>query len=345
MIDDYKTRGLPFALYFRKFGVTVMHGPMEYGARLTENVLRDAMPSGVNLLTIQSHSATPEYSGSGSTFNRSAPALLVDDADWQQVAMSLIPFADLIVSEAYMLGPGVRFELDTAFQAARWDRTVLLLPALKDYVAVIDNDPLIQLFPRVIWIDDFHTESLMDSALVKDLIARMARIAALDDTERLRLADRAARDEAFPVDLRPIAAHYEFEARWESQRQDEDDRVRYYCFWKLFRAAHLLFLKSTGSSIEVAKITRPSIAEGSEEFVSVWSSSNPSCISRLSRASTAPNLRPLQPSSCSKCLLVPRISEYICSRYPSKLPLLSERLGTYLSVSSPSKTTWKLEPS
>src|SRR5204863_102494 len=84
-----------------------------------------------------------------------------------------------------------------------WDRTVLLLPPLRSYLAVIDSDPLIQMFPRCVWADSLHTDPLPDAPVVRDLIARMAAIAALADADRARLTDRSVRDAAFPIDLRP----------------------------------------------------------------------------------------------------------------------------------------------
>ncbi len=240
VIGNYNTQGLPFALYFRKYDFMVAHGPMEFGPQLIENVLHEAMPPGAQVLTIQEHeNVLPDYSGSGSRFDRSAPALLLGDEHWREVAASLIPFADLIVSECYMLSEGVRFELDLAYRMNRWDRTVLLLPPLKSFLAVIDSDPLVQMFPRCIWMDSFHGESLTASPVVRDLITRMSQIAALPDGDRRRLTDRAARDEAYPIDLLPIAERYESSAMWSSQWQDEDDRVRYYGFWKLFRAGSI----------------------------------------------------------------------------------------------------------
>lgn len=239
VIDAYNTRGLPFAIYFRKYDIDVWHGPFEFGPRLVENVLREAMPPGASVLTIQNHDSNISYGGSKAFFDRSAPALLLEDDQWQEAAAAFIPFADLIVSECLMLSGGVRFELDTAFGMGRWDRTVLVLPPLDSPLAVVDSDPIIQLFPRCIWADEFHSRSLTDSPLVTDLIARMAAIAALPEDERLPLIDRRARDEAFPVDLSPIAHHYEVSALLGSHNQDEDKRVRYYGFWELFRATSI----------------------------------------------------------------------------------------------------------
>jgi hypothetical protein len=238
VIENYDTRGLPFAVYFRKYDITITHGPFEFGAQLTENRLVEAMPPGAKVLTIQDHGLMG-YLGSGGFTDRSAPAFLLGDDDWKEVALALIRFADLIVHEPSMLGGGTRWELETIFQEDRWDRTVLLLLPLRGGLPPIDNDPLIQKFPRCIWMDDFHTTALPDIPVVQDLIARMAQIAALPEDARRGLTDRVARDAAYPIDLMPIARHYEDSAMLSSLMQDEDDRIRYYGFWQLFRAGSL----------------------------------------------------------------------------------------------------------
>lgn len=238
VIDDYTTKGLPFAIYFRKYGFQVSHGPMELGPQLIENVLQDAMPPGAQVLTVQSHDdISIEYTGAGGRFNRSAPALYIKDEEWREFVSKLIPLADLIISECYMLSEGVRFELEVAAHYDLWDRTVLLLPPQKSYLKLIDNDPLIQIFPRCIWMDSFHTESVAESPLVQDLIVRMEQIAALSDNERQRLIDPAVRDKEYPINLLPIAEHYESNAMSRLQWQSEDERTEYYSFWELFRAA------------------------------------------------------------------------------------------------------------
>jgi len=238
-IEAYAKNGQPLAVYFRKYDFHVTYGPMEYGPRLIENVLRDALPDGANVVTIQSHDDVMGYTGSGIVMDRAAPALLLDDDGWQEAAAALIANADLIVSECLMLSKGVRFELQTAYELGRWDRTVLVLPPLRSPFAVLDSDPLVQMFPRCIWADSLHTESVTDPYVMKDLLARITAIASLPDEKRRRLVDPAQRDKAFPIDLRAVASAYELEARMGSMRQDEDDRIRYYGFWQLFRATSI----------------------------------------------------------------------------------------------------------
>jgi tetratricopeptide (TPR) repeat protein len=238
-IEAYAKDGRPLAVYFRKYNINVTYGPMEYGPRLIENVLRDALPDGANVVTIQSHDDDLGYTGSGIVMDRAAPALLLDENRWKEAAAVLIANADVIVSECLMLSEGVRFELQKAYELGRWDRTVLVLPPLRSPFAVIDSDSLVQMFPRCIWADSLHTEAVTDAYVMKDLLARIEGIVSLPDEERRQLVDPALRDEAFPIDLAAVAKAYELEARLGSMADDEDDRLRYYGFWQLFRAASI----------------------------------------------------------------------------------------------------------
>jgi hypothetical protein len=63
-------------LYLRSFSDTVMHGPMEFGPGLLENSIRDALPPGVELVTVQDRLST--YDGA-SSMTRYAPALILAD--------------------------------------------------------------------------------------------------------------------------------------------------------------------------------------------------------------------------------------------------------------------------
>jgi hypothetical protein len=65
----------------------------------------------------------------------------------------------------------------------------------------------------------------------------MAAIAGLPEEKRRCLVDPKARDDAYPIDMLPIAVDYEETAMWDSLNREEDDRIRYYGFWRLFRAA------------------------------------------------------------------------------------------------------------
>ena len=238
VLNRYQNEGMPFALYFRKFGIEVLHGPFELGAKLTENALRDALAPHAEVLTIQEQSrAMSSYDMGPSRLRREAPALLLDDQHWLDVVAALIPLADLIVSEALMMGFGVRRELQMIYDAGRWDRTVLVLPPLNSVLAVIDNHPLVQMFPRCIWADSFHQEPLSSSPVITDLLHRLREIAALPVERRRELVEPSARDLAYPIDLEPVARHLEDQAQMSSLFHQDDRSTRYYAFWQMFRAA------------------------------------------------------------------------------------------------------------
>lgn len=236
-LADCDATGAPLALYLRKFDVTVAHGPPEDGPSLLENILFAAMPAGAHLVTIQCHGADAEYAGNLTAFDRDAPALFLPNEEWDRVPAALIPRADLVVSECLMLSGGVRTELEQAYAARRWDRTVLVLPPVDGPFAPIDSEAIIQMFPRGIWANALKTESFVDSPVIADLLARMGAITALPAAERLALRDPVARDRAFPIDLMLLAKHYEFDAQLRSLQQDTDPRARYEGFWTMFRAS------------------------------------------------------------------------------------------------------------
>jgi len=242
VLDAYESDGTPFVLYFRHFGMEVLHGPFEHGPKLTENALRDALPSDVEVITIQDQSSFFRDLGT-SRFRRDAPALALGDDAWVDVVRQLIPFADVIVSEPLQLSSGVRLELQMIYAARRWDRTVLVLPPLESLVSTIDSDDIVQMFPRCVWADSLHDEPLTASPIITDLMERVAGIARLPAKKRRELRDPGARDQAFPVDLGRAAEYLENEARLSSIFHGDDARTRYYAFWQMFRAAAIRFIE------------------------------------------------------------------------------------------------------
>ena len=237
VLDTYEKDGMPFAVYFRKFDIDVLHGPFDLGPKLTENALRDALPPAVEVVTIQQQSDISSYDLGASRMRREAPALALGNDAWAAVASALIQAADLIVSEPLMLSDGVRLELQMIYDVQRWDRTVLVLPPLDSYLATIDNDPLIQMFPRCIWADSLHDESLTDSPVMTDLLARIRAIAAVPVETRRGLIDPAMRQHAFPIELLPVAEHLEMRAQLGATFNEDSRATRYYGFWQMFRAA------------------------------------------------------------------------------------------------------------
>lgn len=235
-LRDYFEKGTPYALSLRKYGLNIFHGPFENGPQLIENKLLAIMPPGSNVISIQNQSETASYEGEEAFFDRSTPSLFLSDDEWKDKAVTLIRHADLIVSEALMLSPAVQFELEQALESDAWDKTVLILPPPSSEMETIDGESIIRKFPRCIWADEFHTSDLGDSFLIRDLIERVTAINALPEEQRSLLADRELRLQRFPIDMELVAKSLEMTASWQSQYVDEDDRVKYYGYWYLFRA-------------------------------------------------------------------------------------------------------------
>jgi len=99
---------------------------------------------------------------------------------------------------------------------------------------------LIQMFPRCIWADSLHREYFSDSPMVADLLDRIRQLARVPIETRRTLRESTARDQAFPIDLLPIAEHLESQATTASildQFNNSDESTRYYAFWQMFRAS------------------------------------------------------------------------------------------------------------
>jgi hypothetical protein len=206
---------------------------MEFGPQLLENSLRASLPDEMNVITVQDSDAAT-YGGRGTAFDRGAPSLALADAEWEGVVQGLIAHAAMIVSECLLLGPGVRAELEFAYQLGKWDRTVLVLPA--GQYSPVDSDPLVQMFPRCVWADSFHTSRLIDQPAVTDLVQRMRLLLELPEDVRRGLTTRGRLDSAYPIDLKPLARHYQTQVLISLAFQDQDAEMRYRTFWQLFRA-------------------------------------------------------------------------------------------------------------
>jgi hypothetical protein len=239
LLTAYEQRGVPFVLSFRTYGVEVFHGPFEGGPQYVETMLRRALPPEAGVLAVQDHGRGAYY-GSGTFEDRATPSLFLADEEWQEVVDSLIPHADLIVSECYFLTSGVRFELDAVQRHRSWDRTVLILPPLDSPIETLDNDSLIQMFPRCVWADELHQTPLAEIPQIEGLLDRIRGLAALPDAVRSQLTDPAARRAAHPVDLLALANRLESRVIARSMLGPaEEPSERYYAFWTLFRAAAL----------------------------------------------------------------------------------------------------------
>ena len=100
-----------------------------------------------------------------------------------------------------MLTWGVRYELETAYRLGRWDRTVLVLPPVDGRIQVVDSDPLIQMFPRCVWANVFHTRPLIEHYTITDLVSRIRAILEMPESERRDLVGQGTINERYPVSL------------------------------------------------------------------------------------------------------------------------------------------------
>jgi hypothetical protein len=148
VIDEFETQAKPFVLYFRKFDIIILHRAALLGPGLLEVGLYDVLPESCNMLTIQNSRDAAAYSGDGTVWDRTVPALHLEDDSWAAVAEHLIANALAIVSECLVLSPGVLAELQMIDRLRRHADTLLVLP--EGILPTIDGDPLIQGFPNTV---------------------------------------------------------------------------------------------------------------------------------------------------------------------------------------------------
>jgi hypothetical protein len=68
------------------------------------------------------------------------------------------------------------------------DRIALVLPPPGSPLAPVDDEPAVQFVPRAIYAHGLEDTAFLDSFVVRDLVERLKRIAALPVSERRALA-------------------------------------------------------------------------------------------------------------------------------------------------------------
>ena len=131
------------------------------------------------------------------------PALLLDNSQWLSAVKSLIHASQLIVSECMGGNPGIVAELGACIELGKTDRTVLVLPDFP--YQFVDDERLIQAFPRFVHQNELDPEYPLSSPVFADLLDRITHIANLDPKERIRLTQSGELDEAIPVSFRGVA--------------------------------------------------------------------------------------------------------------------------------------------
>jgi hypothetical protein len=262
VVADHLKHGTPYVLYLRHYGFDVLHGPDDASRQLTENYLLNNLGRGINLLTVQEHDAALGYGTAASAFARRAPAFFFDDSEWLAGIRRLIIHADLVFSECLFLSGGVRAELDFAYHNGAYDRTVLVLPPPSSMVATVDDDELVQMFPRVVYASEFFTRELLDSFAVRDLLDRVRAIAGLSKRERRRLVDPGERRRRYPVTWDGVASGYMATAAIQelAGEDGETESGWHHAFWSYFRAGAIHGLRLQAGQVTLQDVA-PALVE------------------------------------------------------------------------------------
>ena len=200
VLDEFNTRGTPFALYLRAFAVRQLYchasdgGDGGDGILLDVHFARHLRQIGANIVRVQDTSM-PDVLAT------ETPGLLLHHGTWLAAVEQLIGAAQLIISECQFMSPGVVSEL-RACAEMRIDQTVLVTPSTP--FEFVGNEDLSQLFPRMIQQFDLDLACPARTFVFEDLIERMAKIATLDIAERLQLIRYGRLDGTIPVTYRGV---------------------------------------------------------------------------------------------------------------------------------------------
>ena len=204
MLEQYERDAAPFVLLLRTYEVAQLFG--DGTGRLFGNIAFEAFESaGVGVLDVQLHDHPHSpllYASQGSMDSTVQwPSLLLDVDQWEQAVSQIIVRADLIVVLAPVITPGLALELGALVRLGRADRTVVLVSG-EDFggpedrsVAILKGeeipdtsetifDPVLLMFPRVLWVGDLDQETPLSAFVFRDLVDRIIAIVQLPDNER-----------------------------------------------------------------------------------------------------------------------------------------------------------------
>lgn len=254
-IDDYINEGKPFILYLRKYDIIFHHGKNEIDRYLTDNYISNNLPKGINLISVQDRNEITNIKGT--IFYRNVPSFNLSHNEWEDVVDELIMEADIIICECPLLTPGVKYELTSCLKHKKYNQTVLILPPPNEIFKTIDDDKLIQNFPRCFWYDEFSTINLIDSFVIRDLLERTKEIAQLSKEERLQLLPAARRLLRYPITYKGVVVGYTTRADLIDIgpiAQPEEDVLWYYKFWSYFRANSVQGILLTSGQVKIEDI-------------------------------------------------------------------------------------------
>jgi hypothetical protein len=261
VIEEYNNEGKPFVLYLRKFDIDILHGKNKTERYLIDNYLVNNLPQDVNVIAIHNskEGVLSKLPYDFPAYFRNVPSLNLPDTTWEVDVEQLIERSDLIVSECIMLSPGVKSELYTCHKHNKNHQTVLILPPPQSSVRTIDDDKLIQMFPRCIWANEFFTIDLLDSFVIKDLLERIKVIGRLSKEERIKLLDPRERLLRYPITYSGVVEGYISHARRAelgdllNDENDKDD-LWHYEFWDYFRAHSILTVRLMSGEMKIEQI-------------------------------------------------------------------------------------------
>jgi hypothetical protein len=128
------------------------------------------------------------------------PAFRLDDDSWRSKIETLIQLADIIVCEYFDLSEATVFELETIIRCNREDQTVMVLPHF-DFSVRKSHIPLLQKFPRCIYLNQLQGKSLSSCLIMADLTDRAMKISKAQGPEGRNRTD-------FPVTLSTACDFY-----------------------------------------------------------------------------------------------------------------------------------------
>jgi len=252
VIREYFEEGKPFVLYLNDSHPFPLLGKGQVDRCQLENYLTRSLGEGVNLITIRDVMEPVTAKSQAPSLARRTPGLFVDDAVRDAITVLLIAHADLIVAEVYLLNEVVRRQPSLCLKSAGNKQAVLVLPPPGCPVATIDDEELIQDFPRCLWANEFDTGELFDSSVIADLLGRVREIARLGVDERRDLVEPARCLWRSPITFDGVAEGYRAAAPPGAYRP-EDDASWHYHFWSHFRAVTAFALRGHVAPAEVAR--------------------------------------------------------------------------------------------
>lgn len=212
--------GTPFVLLLRSYAVAqLLVLDAEKPPDLLENVVLDELKgTAIGVIQVQVGGQKTISSLYDSRIRAEmrvqAPSLWMADEVWLENVGYLIRRAECIVVQLTLATAGVLQELEAIMAAGRTDRTVVLVTGgevgeIDGTVMMFDEGhepdttdlmetPLLQAFPRVLWIGDVKRPDVLGTFVFADLITRLRKIASMP-TARRRNIFTGQLDRTMPV--------------------------------------------------------------------------------------------------------------------------------------------------